>query len=202
MNLDEIRKTYHRWAPFYNLTHRFSLPKRKQARFLLELKPGEKVLDLACGTGINLSHRRTMVGAGGRVVGFDLSSEMLKHAKKLINKYSWTNVELIEGDAANLPFQDASFDKVICSFSLNIIPEYICALEEINRVLVPGGRFVSLEMETHSGFMPNSFHVCGINANHDVKAAIRKVFKNTEFEEYWMKMVFTHPFHKFDVTSI
>jgi ubiquinone/menaquinone biosynthesis C-methylase UbiE len=190
MNLDEVRNIYARWAPFYNPTHRWSLPKRKLARLALQISPGDRVLDLACGTGINFPHLREMVGESGKVMGLDLSPQMLEFARRLISERGWKNVEVREGDAAGLPFEDRSFDKVICSYSLNVIPDFVGALEEIRRVLVPGGRFVSLEMRTDSGWMPKTWHPCGVDTSHDTLGAIKKVFGNIQLQTYWMGMVF------------
>jgi ubiquinone/menaquinone biosynthesis C-methylase UbiE len=71
---------------------------------------------------------------------------MLDIARRLIAAKDWRNVEVREVDAADLPFPEASFDKVIVSFALNTIPEYRRALEEVQRVRIPGGWFVALEM--------------------------------------------------------
>ena len=70
MNLDAVRKTFTDWAPFYNPTHGWSLPKRRAARLALDLRSGERVLDLACGTGLNFPHLRKLVGEHGQVVGW------------------------------------------------------------------------------------------------------------------------------------
>ena len=69
MNLDTVRKTFADWAPFYNPTHGRTLPKGYAARLALGLRPGDCVLDLACGTGLNFPHLREFVGDQGQVVG-------------------------------------------------------------------------------------------------------------------------------------
>lgn len=184
MKIDVVRKTFTDWAPIYNATHAWTLPKRRAARLALDLKPGDRVLDLACGTGLNFPHLRGLVGERGKVVGADLTPAMLDIARKMIAKRGWNNVEVRDADAANLPFPDASFDKVIVTFALNIIPDYVRAIEEVRRVLVPGGRFVALEMQAgfHSPpawFQPLS-HICAVDMSHDTLGEIQRTFEEVE----------------------
>ena len=194
MNLDAVRKTFTDWAPFYNPTHGWTLPKRHLARLALDLQPGDRVLDLACGTGLNFPHLRELVGDHGQVVGADLTPAMLDIARKLIVSNNWKNVEVREADAANLPFPDASFDKVLITFALNIIPDFVKAIEEVQRVLVPGGRFVALEMRAGIYSLPTWLqplpHICAVDMSHDTLPAIKRVFQEVEVHNYWMKMIF------------
>ena len=194
MNLDTVRKTFTDWAPFYNPTHGWTLPKRRIARLALDIKSGDCVLDLACGTGLNLPHLHELVGENGQVVGADLTPAMLDIARKMIDAKGWKNVQLREADAANLPFPDASFDKVIVSFALSIIPDYVKALEEVQRVLVPGGRLVALEMrggiQSLPGWLQPLPHICAVDMSHDTLSAIRRIFQDVEIHNYWMGMLF------------
>lgn len=194
MNLDAVRKTFTDWAPFYNPTHSWTLPKRQAARLALDLKLGDRVLDLACGTGLNFPHLRELVGEHGQVVGVDLTPAMLEIARKMIATKGWKNVEVREADAAHLPFPDASFDKVIISFALNIIPEYQRAIEEVWRVLIPSGRFVALEMRAGIHSLPAWLqplpHICAVDMNHDSLNAMRQTFNEVEVHNYWLGMIF------------
>lgn len=194
MNLDAVRKTFTDWAPFYNPTHSWTLPKRRAARLALDLQPGDHVLDLACGTGLNFPHLRELVGEQGQVFGVDLTPAMLDIARKMIDSKGWKNVQVREGDAANLPFPSASFDKVIITFALTIIPEYVRALEEVRRILVPGGRFVALEMRPGLHSLPAWLqplpHICAVDISHDTLKEIRNIFKEVEVYHYWFKMIF------------
>lgn len=194
MNLDAVRKTFTDWAPIYNPTHGWTLPKRRAARLALDLKLGDRVLDLACGTGLNFPHLRQLVGEQGQVVGVDLTPAMLNIARKMIVTKGWKNVEVREADAANLPFSDSYFDKVIISFALNIIPDYVKAIQEVRRVLVPGGRFVALEMQAgiHSlpAWLQPLSHICAVDMTHDTLSAIQDVFKQVELHRYWLGMIF------------
>jgi phosphatidylethanolamine/phosphatidyl-N-methylethanolamine N-methyltransferase len=194
VNLDTVRKTFTDWAPFYNPTHSWTLPKRRAARLALDLKPGDRVLDLACGTGLNLPHLRELVGDHGQVVGVDLTPAMLDIARKMIKAKSWKNVEVREADAADLPFPDASFDAVIISFALTIIPESVKAIEEVQRVLIPGGRFVALEMRAGMHSIPAWVqplpHICGVDMSHDTLAEIGHVFGPLKVNKYWFGTLF------------
>ncbi len=193
MNLESVRDTFTRWAPVYNATHAWSLPKRREARLALNLRPGDRVLDLACGTGLNFEHLWELVGERGQVVGVDLTPAMLDIAHRLIEARGWTNVEVREADAASLPFPDGSFDKVLCSFALSIIPKYVRALEEVKRVLAPGGRFVSLEMESKIHNLPQWLqpvpHICDVDVSHRTSLALQHVFPAIRIRRYWMGMV-------------
>lgn len=194
MNLDEVRKVYDQWAPYYNPTHSWSLPKRRAARLALGVRPGDRVLDLACGTGLNFSHLHELVGDNGKIIGVDLSPAMLDVARRLITKRGWKNVEVREADAALLPFPDASFERVICDFALNIIPDYEQALHEVRRVLVPGGRFVSLEMQSGPHATPGWFHrvapICAVDVSHQTLEAIQRVFPEVRVQYFLAKMLF------------
>lgn len=191
MNLEEVRKVYDGWAPFYNPTHSWSLPKRRVARLLLDVQPNDRVLDLACGTGANLLHLRKLVGEKGRVIGVDISSRMLDIAKQMIANHDWKNVEVLEADAAHLPFADRFFDKIICSYALNIIPDYVRTIEEVNRVLTPGGRFVSLEVRSGHSMPKWLAPICAVDLSRETVPAIKAVFQNVQIQSYWSGMIFT-----------
>ena len=179
-----VRDTFTRWARFYNATHAWSLPKRRDARLALNIRPGDRVLDLACGTGLNFPHLQQLVGERGRVVGADLTPAILEIARRLIEDRRWTNVGVREADAAHLPFPDASFDKVICAYALNITPKFVRAMEEAKRVLVPGGRFVSLEMESKIHSLPVWLqpipHICAVDMSHRISIALQLVFPDVQ----------------------
>lgn len=102
---------------------------------------GERVLDLACGTGIIARQVAPLVGGEGRVVGLDLRPGMLAAASKLTVPYG-APIEWLEGDAARLDFAPASFDLVVCQQGLQFFPDRAAAMAEVKRVLAPGGRVV------------------------------------------------------------
>ena len=102
-------------------------------------EPGMKILDVATGTGLAAIEASRRVGPGGRVIGIDLSPEMIEVAKRNVEKAGLANVEMQCGDAELLDFADASFDAVTCASSLFLIPDMDQAVREWNRVLRPGG---------------------------------------------------------------
>jgi ubiquinone/menaquinone biosynthesis C-methylase UbiE len=102
---------------------------------LVMLKPGERVLDVACGTGVVARQAASRVGAG-QVVGLDLNSEMLALARVLGPAVEWH-----EGNAMALPFATSAFDVVVCQQGFQFFPDSGQALREAHRVLVPSGRF-------------------------------------------------------------
>jgi ubiquinone/menaquinone biosynthesis C-methylase UbiE len=104
-----------------------------------QLAPGERVLDLACGTGVVARHAAPRVAPGGAVVGLDLSPNMLNVARTAAEREGLP-IEWRQGRAEALEFASASFDVVLCQHALQFIPDKPKALAEARRVLVSGGR--------------------------------------------------------------
>jgi demethylmenaquinone methyltransferase/2-methoxy-6-polyprenyl-1,4-benzoquinol methylase len=141
----KVRRLYGLVARIYDFRVGPFLRGRKQALDALRPNPGDTVLDLACGTGLNFQHIVEWIGPKGRVVGVDFTRPMLKRAQKKLTRRQWDNVTLVEGDATNLPLPADSCDAVLCSYAIAIIPDYRRAIAEAVRVLKPGGRLVLLE---------------------------------------------------------
>jgi SAM-dependent methyltransferase len=99
------------------------------------IRSGDRVLDVACGTGILAREALNRVGPSGRVTGLDLNDGMLAVARRLRPEIDWR-----QGDAAKLPFEDSAFDVVVSQFALMFLPDRIAALREMWRVLAPRGR--------------------------------------------------------------
>jgi arsenite methyltransferase len=104
------------------------------------LDVGERVLDVGCGAGTDTLVAAQMVGPEGRVVGIDMTREMLAKARDATAELGATNVELLEAEAERLPFPDASFDVVISNGVIDLIPDKDAVFAEVFRVLAPGGR--------------------------------------------------------------
>ena len=128
---------------------------KRQAMERLALRPGERVLDVATGTGDLAFMEQAVVGPQGCVVGVDSCAPMLEVARGR----QQGAVDFQEGDAMNLQFPDASFDVVTISFGLRNVADRVQALREFRRVLRPGGRLMVLDFST-----PTSK---GLRALHD-----------------------------------
>ncbi|GAY77795.1 demethylmenaquinone methyltransferase [Sporolactobacillus inulinus] len=118
---------------------------RRKADELVAARPGDHIIDVCCGTGDWTMSLAEKVGAAGRVVGLDFSDNMLKIAKMKQAANQFEHVQLVNGDAMDLPYEDASFDRATIGFGLRNVPDYLTVLKEINRVLRPGGTLVCLE---------------------------------------------------------
>ena len=103
------------------------------------LARGERVLDVACGTGVVVRLAAERVGSDGGAVGLDVNAEMLAVARSLAD-VGGARIEWWEGSALSLPFAEKSFDVVLCQLGLQFFPDRLLALTEMKRVLVPKGR--------------------------------------------------------------
>jgi len=99
------------------------------------VRPGERVLDVACGTGVVAREASSLVGDGGSVSGLDANAGMVEVARRLASPIDWR-----QGAAESLPFPDRTFDVVLCQFGLMFFTDRTLALREMMRVLVPAGR--------------------------------------------------------------
>ncbi|MCG3056215.1 class I SAM-dependent methyltransferase, partial [Escherichia coli] len=99
------------------------------------VQPGTTSLDVCCGTADWTLAMAEAVGPTGKAVGLDFSQNMLKIGHEKVNQSSFLNVELLHGNAMNLPFEDNSFDYVTIGFGLRNVPDYMAALKEMYRVV-------------------------------------------------------------------
>jgi len=149
----EVVAAYDKSAPLYDLMNQvyfFGGDKRFRSTLAerLILKPGDAVLDLCCGTGLDFPFLLKKIKIQGTLLGVDLSSEMLQQAKKKIGSEV---VNLVRSDASHLPLRDKTFDAILVSFCLKITPTYEKTIEEAARVLKPAGRIGILANNKPSG---------------------------------------------------
>lgn len=105
------------------------------------IQPGETIVDLGSGAGNDVFIARCLVGDSGRVIGIDMTPEMIQKAEENNRKLGYTNVEFKLGEIEALPLSSESADIVISNCVLNLVPDKKKAFQEIFRILKPGGRF-------------------------------------------------------------
>jgi ubiquinone/menaquinone biosynthesis C-methylase UbiE len=119
---------------------------RERLRSVLRPQAGEALLEIGVGTGYYSLDLAEWVGPGGRLELFDLQQEFLDHVMRAAGERGLTNLVPTQGDATQLPFEDASIDAVVLTAVLGEIPDTAAALREIRRVLKPSGRLVVGEL--------------------------------------------------------
>jgi len=110
---------------------------------------GERVVDLGCGAGIDSLIAGKMVGPQGQVIGVDMTDAMVAKASQSAREGGFTNVEFKQGYAESLPVGDGWADVVISNGALNLVPDKVAVLTELNRVLKPGGRLQIGDIVVH-----------------------------------------------------
>lgn len=105
-----------------------------------QIEPDAVVLDIGCGAGIDLLLAARRIGPNGRAIGIDMTVAMRERAMSGAQSCALTNVDVRDGDAMNLPVEDATVDVVISNGVLNLVPDKTRAVREIARVLKSGGR--------------------------------------------------------------
>ncbi|WP_320669131.1 methyltransferase domain-containing protein [Patulibacter defluvii] len=148
------------WRPigFQAFTGRTTAAEHAQLLELLDLAPGDAVLDVACGPGNTTRRLQDAVGPEGLVVGFDASASMLARA---VQDSDHPAVAYVRGDAHRLPFADGSFDAVCCYGALYLIERPDEVIAELARVLRPGGRVAVLTTCTRGPWPARQLQVAG-----------------------------------------
>jgi phosphatidylethanolamine/phosphatidyl-N-methylethanolamine N-methyltransferase len=138
---DFVTKVYEKLATVYDFTFGPVLhPGRVDAIERMGIRPGDRVLEVGVGTGINAA----LYPRDCSVTGVDLSSPMLEKARERVARKGVRNVRLLQMDAANLKFGDDTFDIVYAPYVISVVPDPVAVTREMCRVCRPGGRIVIL----------------------------------------------------------
>jgi ubiquinone/menaquinone biosynthesis C-methylase UbiE len=123
---------------------------RQKAVDRLALRPGDRVLEVGCGTGRNFSYLYQAVRRSGQIYGVDLSTGMLCKANMLCDRHGWNNIRLTQGDAADFSAPEP-LDGVLFSLSYNTMPHHMKVLRQAWKQLRPGGRLVIMDAKLPPG---------------------------------------------------
>jgi len=124
---------------------------RTMAVDALAVRPGDHVIEIGCGTGLNFRYVIEQIGATGRLTGVDLTDAMLAQASERVRRNNWTNVDLVRTDAAQYAFPE-NVAGVISSFAITLIPEFDTIIGKAAAALRPNGRLVILDLKKPDGW--------------------------------------------------
>jgi len=136
---DVVEKAYAGWAPIYDVVFGAIFAAGRAAAVRAAERIGGRVLEVGVGTGISLAQ----YSSRNRIVGIDLSEPMLRRARARLHRHPLANVEMLAVmDAEHLGFADAFFDVVVAQFVITAVPDPEATLDELARVVKPGGEIV------------------------------------------------------------
>lgn len=125
---------------------------RRQAIAALYLKPGDTVVDIGCGTGLNFPILYQAVTSSGKIIAVDISEAMLDQARQTVASNKWTNFQLVCSDAVQFQFP-SKVNAVVSAYTLTLVPDCKQVISNAYKSLSPGGRLVILDM-AWPGYFP------------------------------------------------
>ena len=150
---DRLIETYRKKAKHYDITSRlYPVPgyphraQRLRAVQALGLRPGDSVIDIACGTGLNFPLIEQVIGPAGRIIGVDLTDAMLAHAQDRIATNGWRNISLVQSDAADFDFP-TEVDAILSTYALTQVPKCAEVIAHGAAALRGGGRWAVLDVK-------------------------------------------------------
>jgi demethylmenaquinone methyltransferase/2-methoxy-6-polyprenyl-1,4-benzoquinol methylase len=157
---------------------------RREAIQALDLKRGDTVVDIGCGTGLNFPLLQEAIGPEGQIIGVDLSDAMLDRARRRAAENDWENVELVCADAAQYEFP-VNLGGVLSTFALVLVPECGQVVSNGCNALAPGRRLVVLDMAWPAGWPLWWRHVLFFLRSYGVTG---EVLKGRPWETVWETM--------------
>ncbi len=150
---EHLIETYRKKAKHYDITSRFypvpGYPQRAHRLRVVQalgLSAGDSVVDIACGTGLNFPLIEQAIGPDGRIVGVDLTDAMLARAQHRIETNGWSNISLVQADAAEFDFP-TEVDAILSTYALTQVPECGEVIAHGAAALSRGGRWVVLDLK-------------------------------------------------------
>ena len=172
---------------------------RKKTVKALKLQRGDTVVDLCCGTGRNFSLLQQYIGTEGKIIRVDLTDAMLEQAQIRVEKNGWSNVELVQSDAAKYNFPP-DIDGVISTLAITLVPEYDITLQNASKSLRSGKRCAIFDIKRPTNWLKyfwllarpflNPFGQTKEVEKRHPWESIDKYFNNTSMTEYYFGIVY------------
>jgi ubiquinone/menaquinone biosynthesis C-methylase UbiE len=143
---------YRKSAPRYDVTSRLNVAlgpqraHRRRAVQALRLRPGDRVVEIGCGTGLNFPLIEREIGSEGRIIGVDITDAMLAQAQRRIATNGWSNVTLVQADAAEFQFP-TGIDAILATYAHSLLPDCGQVIARGAAALSAGGRWVVLDVK-------------------------------------------------------
>lgn len=203
---DEIRDVYQKRASIYELAvygcYLLGFRIGRYRRLVLDAldpQPGDTVVEIGCGTGMNFPLLEARIGESGKIIGVDISEAMLKRAEARIRAARWNNVELVHAAAADYVFP-GGIDGIIATGVLTYEPAYDRVIENGARALAPGKRWVIFDYKMPTGlarhFVPlfvwifRPFGISRALFERTPWASIQRHLKNAMIREFYFGLIF------------
>jgi demethylmenaquinone methyltransferase/2-methoxy-6-polyprenyl-1,4-benzoquinol methylase len=203
---DEIRDVYQKRARIYDFAvhccYLLGFPIGRYRRFVIEAlapEPGDTIVEIGCGTGMNFLLLEGKIGAEGKIIGVDLSEAMLKLADKRVRSAGWQNVELVLSTAADYDFP-TGVDGIVATGVLTYEPDYDKVIKNGAAALAPGKRWVVFDYKMPTGwcrhFVPlfvwvfRSFGISKALFERTPWVSIKRYLKNAKTQEYYFGLIF------------
>jgi demethylmenaquinone methyltransferase/2-methoxy-6-polyprenyl-1,4-benzoquinol methylase len=193
---ERLIETYRKKAKHYDATSRLypvpGYPQRGQrlrAVRALGLRPGNTVVDMACGTGLNFALLQQAIGPEGRIVGVDLTDAMLGRAQQRTESNGWSNVSLVQSEAAAFDFPQ-EIDAILSTYALTQVPECAAVIAHGASALSRGGRWAVLDLKLPDN-VPRRLAQLGISAEWIARRPweeIRAAMEDSLVEVSWTEL--------------
>ncbi|MDQ2049428.1 methyltransferase domain-containing protein [Natronolimnohabitans sp. A-GB9] len=144
-HLERSRIVWDRWSDYYTMSENDLEPMREAAIDRLDLEPGDRVLEIGCGPGVNFDRVRSEIGEHGELIAVDYSPDMVAKARERIEHHGWENVDVRRADATTVEF-DEPFDAAIATLSLSVMPNIHRTATTVHRSLVADATFVVVDI--------------------------------------------------------
>lgn len=172
---------------------------RKQAARVLELKPGDTVVEIGCCTCGNFPYLQKAVGMKGKIIGVDLTASMLAEARQRVQKNKWKNVELIQSDAAAYKFPE-QVDGILSTFAITMTPEFDQVIADGSSALAAGKKWVIMDFKAPTNWLSKFTKVLVLlvrpyggtlnMADRHPWVSLQKYLSDINIKEFWLGMAY------------